>query len=80
MISLSRWRKAFISPLLKSGDPIYRHIFSRNSISRSFPGVRRALTNARTTRDFSEVHRQLSLVQEAILSAADIIKPIVCKQ
>lgn len=72
--------KAFISPLLKSGDPIYRHIFSRNSIYRSFPGVRRALTNARTTRDFSEVHRQLSLVQEAILSAADIIKPIVCKQ
>ena len=69
--------KAFISPYLKAGDPMYKHVFSRSSFE--FPGVRRAATKAFATNDFREVNEQLSLVEEAILSAADIIKPVVCK-
>lgn len=70
--------KAFITPFLKAGDPIYKHVFSRDSTFRSFPGVRIAAINSKSTKDFSEVKKQLSLVEEAILSAADIIKPLVC--
>ena len=66
--------KAFISPYLKAADPMYKHVFSRRNY-RGFPGVRLALK----TNDFREVNVQLSLVEEALLSAADIIKPVVCK-
>ena len=66
--------KAFISPHLKAADPMYKHVFSRRNYW-GFPGVRLALK----TNDFREVNVQLSLVEEALLSAADIIKPVVCK-
>ena len=69
--------KAFITPYLKAGDPMYKHVFSRNSLSQAFPGVVLALKNAIRTGDFAEVNQQLSLVEEAFLSAADIIKPVV---
>ena len=71
--------KAFITPHLRAGDPMYKHAFSRNSETLSFPGVRMAAVNAMKTKDFSAVNQQLSLVEEAILSATDIIKLVVCK-
>ena len=71
--------KAFITPYLKAGDPMYKHVFSRNNPWFSFPGVRRAAITAGKTNNFTEVNQQLSLVEEAVLSAADIIKPVVCK-
>lgn len=70
--------KAFITPYLKAGDPMYKHVFSRNLYQEWFPGVIRAVHEARESNDFSEVEVQLSLVEEALLSAADILRPIVC--
>ena len=75
--------KAFISPFLKSDDRMMKHVFSRDSQSRrplmSFPGVLQALNDAEETGNVDLVQEQLSLIAEAIMSAADIIKPVVCK-
>lgn len=67
--------RAFITPYLEAGDPMNKHVFSRNSFWYSFPGVKIALA----TNNLDEVEKQLSLVEEAFLSAADIIRPVVCK-
>jgi len=76
--------KAFISPFLKSDDRMVKHVFSRDSQSRrpfrSFPGVLQALNDAKETGNIDLVQEQLSLIAEAIMSAADIIKPVVCKK
>ena len=71
--------KAFITPYLKAGDPMYKHVFSRNFKLEWFPGVIRAVHEAKKSNDYSEVEVQLSLVEEALLSAADILRPVVCK-
>ncbi|XP_068670290.1 putative N-acetylated-alpha-linked acidic dipeptidase isoform X1 [Montipora foliosa] len=71
--------KAFITPYLNVSDPMYKHVFSRNYYGLWFPGVTRAMQNAVKTNEFSEVKIQLSLVEEALLSAADILKPLICK-
>ena len=74
--------KAFISPFLKTDDTMMKHVFSRDTLFWgslvSFPGVINAANNAKQTGNVDEVKEQLSLVAEAILSAADIIKPVVC--
>ena len=75
--------KAFISPFLKTDDTMMKHVFARDTPSwrrlESFPGVINAVNSARETGNVDAVKEQLSLVAEAILSAADIIKPVVCK-
>lgn len=80
---LMQVEKAFISPFLRVDDPTMKHVFSRNSPSwspsNSFPGVVQAANNAMKTGNVDEVKEQLSLVAEAMLSAADIIKPVVFK-
>lgn len=71
--------KAFISPWMQLDDPMMKHVFSRDTPSRyryllqSFPGVVQAIK----TGNVDAVKEQLSLVAEAIISAADIIKPVV---
>ena len=73
--------KAFISPWLRTDDPMMKHVFSRETLSwyssMSFPGVVQAVQDAKETGNVEEVQEQLSLVAEAIMSAADIIKPVV---
>lgn len=75
--------RAFVSPYLKIDDPMMQHVFSRDTPSwrqvQSFPGVLEALKNAKETGNIAAVKKQLSLVAEAVLSAADVIKPVVCK-
>ena len=61
--------KAFISSSPLLGNYLMRHIFARPDSS--FPGVRRALY----TGIISEVEKQLSLVAQAVFSAADILQP-----
>ena len=61
--------KAFISSSPLLGNYLMRHIFARPDSS--FPGVRRALYSS----IISEVEKQLSLVAQAVFSAADILQP-----
>ena len=75
--------KAFISPWMQIDDPMMKHVFSRDTPSwnvrrmQSFPGVVQAVTRAKETGNVDAVKEQLSLVAEAIMSATDIIKPVV---
>ena len=74
--------KAFISPWMQLSDPMMKHVFSRDAPSwssptHSFPGVVQAVNRAKETGNVDAVKEQLSLVTEAIMSAADIIKPVV---
>jgi len=75
--------KAFISPWMQISDPMMKHVFSRDTPSwnqrsmQSFPGVVQAVIRAMKTGNVDAVKEQLSLVAEAIMSAADIIKPVV---
>ena len=75
--------KAFISPWMQIDDPMMKHVFSRNTPSwnprsmQSFPGVVQAAIRAIKTGNDDAVKEQLSLVAEAVMSAADIIKPVV---
>ena len=75
--------KAFISQWMQMDNPMMKHVFSRDTPNwnlrpmRSFPGVVQAVIRAHETGDIDAVKEQLSLVTEAILSAADIIKPVV---
>ena len=68
--------KAFINPLVLGVQDSCKHAFAREYFG-SFPGVINALTQAQQTGDFGEVKKQLSVVAEAVMSAADIIKPVV---
>jgi len=75
--------KAFISQWMQIHDPMMKHVFSRDTPSwifsqvLSFPGVLQAVHRAKETGNVDAVKEQLSLVAEAIMSAADIIKPVV---
>ena len=73
--------KAFISPWMQLDDPMMKHVFSRDTSSwisiQSFPGVVQAVNRAIKTGNVDAIKEQLSLVAEAIISAADIIKPVV---
>lgn len=73
--------KAFISPWMQLDDPMMKHVFSRDTPSwssmQSFPGVVQAIIRAINTGNVDTIKEQLSLVAEAIISAADIIKPVV---
>lgn len=77
--------KAFISPWMQLDDPMMKHVFSRDTPSwnpysmQSFPGVVQAVIRARKTGNVDAIKEQFSLVAEAIISATDIIKPVVEK-
>ncbi|KAJ7380081.1 hypothetical protein OS493_010789 [Desmophyllum pertusum] len=62
--------KAFISSSILSSNYLQRHIFSRPNYP--FPGV----WSAYFAGNINEVERQMSLVVEAISSAANILKPL----
>lgn len=64
--------KAFISSSMLSDLFLSRHLFSRTAFP--FPGVLQAHKNGKG--NINEVKKQMSLVVEAISSAAEILKPL----
>lgn len=64
--------KAFIRPDMYSRDPVNKHIIR----GQEFLGVLRAFAEALKGGSVDEVNKQLSIVAEAISSAADILKPM----
>lgn len=74
--------KAFIHPYGLPGQPQARHVafnFGFRNIKRlqaTFPGVTEAVHLAENSGDWDEVQRQLSLATQAVLAAADVLRPL----
>lgn len=64
--------KAFIRPDMYSRDPVNKHVL----IGKIFLGVQTAFRETFNGGSTDEVKKQLSIVAEAISSAADILKPM----